>query len=106
MLIQYLSPRGPAGCAPETPSKQMMSPDAPFGSGLRLSAREARELLGSGGERLRELRSFLDEAGLYVAVLGHQLEAAVSVWLWAELYAVQVCESEAEQEQHGRGRHE
>ena len=35
--------------------------------GLRLSAREAREL--REGERLREFRAFLDREGLYVAII-------------------------------------
>ncbi len=47
--------------------KQRLSPDGRFGIGLRLSAREARELLE--GRRLRELRAFLDAHGLYVALL-------------------------------------
>jgi sugar phosphate isomerase/epimerase len=47
--------------------KARFSPSAPFGVGLRLSAREARELLE--GDRLRELRAFLDREGLYVAII-------------------------------------
>lgn len=47
--------------------KAQFSPAAPFGIGLRLSAREARELLGDG--RLGRFRAFLDEAGLYVAII-------------------------------------
>jgi sugar phosphate isomerase/epimerase len=47
--------------------KQRFSPDAPFGVGLRLSAREAREL--REGERLADFRRFLDREGLYVAIL-------------------------------------
>lgn len=47
--------------------KARWSPSAPFGVGLRLSAREARELLE--GDRLRELRAFLDREGLYVAII-------------------------------------
>lgn len=46
------------------PLKERLSPDAPFGVGLRLSGSESLELLT--GERLREFRSFLDERGLYV----------------------------------------
>ncbi len=42
-----------------------LSPAAPFGLGLRLSARDARELLE--GDRLAEFRAFLDDEGLYVA---------------------------------------
>jgi sugar phosphate isomerase/epimerase len=47
--------------------KQRFSPNAPFGVGLRLSAREARELLEGG--RLGEFRRFLDAEGLYVAII-------------------------------------
>jgi sugar phosphate isomerase/epimerase len=47
--------------------KTRFSPGAPFGIGLRLSAREARELLSGG--RLDRFRAFLDEAGLYVALI-------------------------------------
>jgi sugar phosphate isomerase/epimerase len=50
-----------------TALKARFAPSAPFGLGLRLSAREARELLT--GERLREFRSFLDAEGLYVALI-------------------------------------
>jgi sugar phosphate isomerase/epimerase len=49
------------------PLKARFSPDAPFGVGLRLSAREARELLE--GDRLRDFRRFLDREGLYVAII-------------------------------------
>jgi sugar phosphate isomerase/epimerase len=44
-----------------------LSPDAPFGLGLRLSAREGRELLEEG--RLEEFRAYLDREGLYVALI-------------------------------------
>jgi len=47
--------------------KARFSPTSPFGVGLRLSAREARELLQ--GERLRDFRAFLDGEGLYVAII-------------------------------------
>ena len=47
--------------------KARLSPSAPFGLGLRLSAREARELLQ--GDRLLTFRSFLDDSGLYVALI-------------------------------------
>jgi len=47
--------------------KARLSPSAPFGVGLRLSAREARELLE--GDRLHEFRAFLDNEGLYVAII-------------------------------------
>ena len=48
------------------PLKARFSPDAPFGIGLRLSAREARELRQHGPG---ELRKFLDDHGLYVAII-------------------------------------
>ena len=47
--------------------KARFAPQAPFGLGLRLSARDARELLAGGN--LRELRAFLDDQGLYVAII-------------------------------------
>jgi sugar phosphate isomerase/epimerase len=47
--------------------KARFSPAAPFGLGLRLSAREARELLD--GDRLERFRAYLDDAGLYVALI-------------------------------------
>ena len=47
--------------------KARMSPSAPFGVGLRLSAREARELLE--GRALPEFRRFLNDEGLYVAII-------------------------------------
>jgi sugar phosphate isomerase/epimerase len=47
--------------------KTALSPDAPFGIGLRLSAAEARELLQ--GDRLARFQAFLDRHGLYVAVI-------------------------------------
>jgi sugar phosphate isomerase/epimerase len=47
--------------------KSRFSPAAPFGVGLRLSAREAAELLQ--GDALAELRRFLESEGLYVAIL-------------------------------------
>jgi sugar phosphate isomerase/epimerase len=47
--------------------KARFAPAAPFGVGLRLSAREARELLD--GQRLRDFRSYLDDQGLYVAII-------------------------------------
>ena len=47
--------------------KERFSPDAPFGIGLRLSAREAREL--ADPRRLDAFRAFLDGAGLYVAIM-------------------------------------
>jgi sugar phosphate isomerase/epimerase len=48
------------------PLKQRFSPNAPFGIGLRLSDRDARELLGGP---LDEFRAFLDREGLYVAII-------------------------------------
>ncbi len=47
--------------------KQTLSPSAPFGLGLRLSAREAKELLA--GDRLARFAGFLEDHGLYVAIL-------------------------------------
>lgn len=47
--------------------KRRLSPSAPFGIGLRLSARDARELLE--GHRLDEFRAFLDAEQLYVALI-------------------------------------
>ena len=47
--------------------KARLSPDAPFGVGLRLSARDATELLA--GTRLAEFRAFLLDEGLYVAII-------------------------------------
>ena len=45
--------------------KRRLSPDAPFGLGLRLSAAEAEEL----APRVADFRRFLDERGLYVALI-------------------------------------
>jgi sugar phosphate isomerase/epimerase len=47
--------------------KERLSPAAPFGIGLRLSARDARELLE--GDRLEEFRAFLDAGQMYVALI-------------------------------------
>ena len=47
--------------------KQRFSPSAPFGIGLRLSARDARELLE--GHRLDDFRAYLDAEQLYVALI-------------------------------------
>jgi sugar phosphate isomerase/epimerase len=49
------------------PLKARFSPDAPFGLGLRLSARDASEL--RTGSRLRSFQDFLREQGLYVAII-------------------------------------
>ena len=46
--------------------KARFSPQAPFGVGLRLSARDARELLDG---QLDAFRQFLDREGLYVAII-------------------------------------
>jgi len=47
--------------------KQSLSRSAPFGIGLRLSAREVSELRQTS--RLQELREFLETHGLYVAII-------------------------------------
>ncbi len=47
--------------------KERLSPSSPFGIGLRLSARDARELLE--GDRLDRFRRDLDDRGLYVALI-------------------------------------
>ncbi len=47
--------------------KRRFAPDDPFGVGLRLSARDAREL--QEGSRLEAFRTFLDAEGLYVAII-------------------------------------
>jgi sugar phosphate isomerase/epimerase len=47
--------------------KASLSPTQPFGLGLRLSARDARELLE--GRHLDDLHAYLVEAGLYVALI-------------------------------------
>ena len=47
--------------------KSRFSPAEPFGIGLRLSAKEARELLD--GRNLQDFRAFLDVEGLYVAII-------------------------------------
>ncbi len=47
--------------------KRRFAPDAPFGLGLRLSARDARDLLD--GANLQTFRAFLDDQGLYVALI-------------------------------------
>ena len=47
--------------------KQRFAPDRPFGIGLRLSARDAGELLE--GSNLDTFRRFLDDEGLYVAII-------------------------------------
>jgi sugar phosphate isomerase/epimerase len=49
------------------PLKARLSPTGPFGIGLRLSARDARELLQH--DRLDAFRRFLDGNGLYVALI-------------------------------------
>jgi sugar phosphate isomerase/epimerase len=47
--------------------KSRLSPQRPFGLGLRLSAAEARELVA--GNHLDELREYLQTSGLYVAII-------------------------------------
>lgn len=47
--------------------KAILSPAAPFGLGLRLSARESEALLQ--GEEIDRFRSFLDDRGLYLFTL-------------------------------------
>lgn len=49
------------------PLKASLSPDAPFGIGLRLSGIESRELLE--GDTLGAFKAWLDEHGLYVFTL-------------------------------------
>ena len=49
------------------PLKAALAPRAPFGVGLRLSDRAARELLD--GDRLRQFAEWLDAQGLYVFTL-------------------------------------
>jgi len=66
--------------------KARFSPSAPFGLGLRLSAREARQLLDNN--RLRDFRSFLDDEGLYVALInGFPHGAFHGTVVKAEVYA-------------------
>jgi sugar phosphate isomerase/epimerase len=48
--------------------KSILSPDAPFGIGLRLSAKESATLLLQGGE-IDRFKSFLDDNGLYLFTL-------------------------------------
>ncbi|MEW6420662.1 MAG: metabolite traffic protein EboE [Deinococcota bacterium] len=49
------------------PLKARLSPNAPFGIGLRLSGQESLELLE--GQALKGFKAFLDERGLYVFTL-------------------------------------
>lgn len=49
------------------PLKARLSPDAPFGIGLRLSGSESRELLAS--DELPRFKAWLDKQGLYVFTL-------------------------------------
>ena len=66
--------------------KARFSPSAPFGIGLRLSAREAEELLE--GTRLDDFRGFLDDQGLYVAIInGFPHGAFHGTVVKAEVYA-------------------
>src|SRR5919202_4282075 len=50
-----------------TALKARLSPEAPFGIGLRLSGRESVELLQ--GKRLADFKRFLEREGLYVFTL-------------------------------------
>jgi sugar phosphate isomerase/epimerase len=50
-----------------TALKEKLSPEKPFGLGLRLSAAESEELLT--GDRLKEFKEFLDAKGIYVFTL-------------------------------------
>ena len=66
--------------------KARFSARAPFGIGLRLSAREARELLDEG--RLEALRAYLDGEGLYIALInGFPHGAFHGTVVKAEVYA-------------------
>ena len=72
------------GFAPEL--KRRLSPDGDFGLGLRLSAREARELLE--GARLADFRSYLEGEGMYVALLNGFLVQALNEEDALSAYAV------------------
>jgi sugar phosphate isomerase/epimerase len=66
--------------------KRRFSPDGPFGIGLRLSARDARELLE--GDALTRFKTFLDEEGLYVAIInGFPFGAFHGTPVKADVYA-------------------
>jgi sugar phosphate isomerase/epimerase len=66
--------------------KARFSPRDPFGIGLRLSAQEARELLTD--DRLDRFRAFLDESGLYVAIInGFPYGAFHGTAVKADVYA-------------------
>ena len=66
--------------------KRRLSPDAPFGLGLRLSNEEAQELL-AGGE-LERFAAFLKENGLYVSLLnGFPFGSFHGVPVKAEVFA-------------------
>lgn len=68
------------------PLKQRLAPEAPFGVGLRLAASEARQLLV--GNTLDEFRSWLDDQGLYVAIInGFPYGAFHRTAVKAEVYA-------------------
>ncbi len=67
------------------PLKQRFAPDAPFGIGLRLSARDARELADG---HVDELRRFLEREGLYVALInGFPYGAFHGTVVKADVYA-------------------
>jgi sugar phosphate isomerase/epimerase len=77
--------------APEL--KRRLSPGAPFGLGLRLSARDARELLQ--GNHLEEFQRFLAAEGLYVALLnGFPHGSFHGVPVKADVYAPDWLDSE------------
>jgi sugar phosphate isomerase/epimerase len=66
--------------------KARFSPAAPFGVGLRLSAREARELATPA--RIDEFRTFLSDHGLYVAIInGFPYGAFHGTHVKAQVYA-------------------
>lgn len=65
--------------------KKRFSPGAPFGLGLRLSARDAAELLDG---HVSEFKAFLDDEGLYVAIInGFPYGAFHRTPVKAEVYA-------------------
>lgn len=66
--------------------KARLSPEAPFGIGLRLSARDARELLED--DHLERFARFLDAEGLYVAIInGFPYGTFHNTVVKAEVYA-------------------
>lgn len=66
--------------------KRRFASDRPFGIGLRLSARDARELLA--GDRLETFRAWLEAEGLYVAIInGFPFGAFHGAVVKADVYA-------------------